>query len=271
MPSSPSASQPVFEPALCVRHWDWSETSQVVSLFTRTRGVLRVLAKGSKRPGTPYSGGVESLTLGDAGIIIKSASDLCILTEWDLRDPMLHLRSSLTAFNAAHYIADTIGHLIIDADPHPALFDRTLDALRALASPSRAVFAVLARFQWAALVEAGYKPELRIDLKTRQPLSASAPLAFDPALGALTDAMTPGTWRLSPGTLDVLRRLESQEPDKRRAPLQSVERASRFLAAYTGWLVGRPLPTASLVFADHITGAANVREILTGETKGVHR
>lgn len=242
---------PVFEPSLCVRHWDWSETSQVVSLFTRSRGVVRVLAKGSKRPGTPYSGGVEALTLGDAGIVFKSSSDLSLLTEWDLRDPMLHLRSSLGAFHAAHFIADTIRHLIIDADPHPVLFDRSVDALKQLAGPTRVVHAVLARFQWAALVEAGYKPELLVDVSTRQPLPDDAEVAFDPALGGATSQGVPGAWRLSAATLDVLRRLDASEPTRRRAPAESVERASRFLAAYTRWLVGRPLPTAALVFPDH--------------------
>ncbi len=260
----PSHVPPVFEPSLCVRYWDWSETSQVVSLFTRTRGVVRVLAKGSKRPGTPYSGGVEALTLGDAGIVFKSSTDLSLLTEWDLRDPMLHLRSSLSAFHAAHFIADTIRHLIIDADPHPALFDQSVAALKELAGPSRVVHAVLARFQWAALVEAGYKPELRVDVTTRRPIAHDAEVAFDPALGGVISAGGPGSWRLSPETLDVLRRLDASEPARRRAPAQSVERASRFLATYTGWLVGRPLTTAALVFPDHAPvapGTVNPREI----------
>lgn len=51
-----AAMPPVSDDAVCIRHWDWSETSQTVSLFTRGHGLVRALAKGSKRPKSPYSG-----------------------------------------------------------------------------------------------------------------------------------------------------------------------------------------------------------------------
>ena len=35
--------------AICIRRWDFSETSQTVSLFTRESGIIRGLAKGAKR------------------------------------------------------------------------------------------------------------------------------------------------------------------------------------------------------------------------------
>ncbi|MCH7601829.1 MAG: recombination protein O N-terminal domain-containing protein, partial [Planctomycetes bacterium] len=35
--------------AICIRRWDFSETSQTVSLFTSEAGIIRGLAKGAKR------------------------------------------------------------------------------------------------------------------------------------------------------------------------------------------------------------------------------
>lgn len=246
---------PVFEPALCIRHWEWSETSQIAALFTRSLGMVRVLAKGSRRPASPYSGGLEMLTAGEAGIIIKPNADLAILTEWDLRDPMLHLRRSLSALNAGLYIADLIRHLVIDAEPHPALFDHTLAALRSLADDPRNTPGVLLRLQWAALVESGYQPELHRDVRTAQPLKLAAEMHFDPSLGGLVSATShahqASTWRLRRQTVELLRTLHALPADQRAiAPAAAVQRAAFFLASYVGWLLGRPLPTASLVFSD---------------------
>ncbi|MCH7602254.1 MAG: recombination protein O N-terminal domain-containing protein, partial [Planctomycetes bacterium] len=50
--------------AICIRRWDFSETSQTVSLFTRESGIIRGLAKGAKREKGNFSGGFDLLTLG---------------------------------------------------------------------------------------------------------------------------------------------------------------------------------------------------------------
>ena len=36
----------IHDQGVCIRHWDFSETSQTVSLFGRSLGVVRGLAKG---------------------------------------------------------------------------------------------------------------------------------------------------------------------------------------------------------------------------------
>ena len=35
--------------AICVRHWDWSETSQTVSILCREHGLVRAVVKGARR------------------------------------------------------------------------------------------------------------------------------------------------------------------------------------------------------------------------------
>ena len=48
--------------AICIRHWDYSETSQTVGLFGRTLGCFRGLAKGARRERGSFSGGLDLLT-----------------------------------------------------------------------------------------------------------------------------------------------------------------------------------------------------------------
>ncbi|MHC4100282.1 MAG: DNA repair protein RecO, partial [Planctomycetota bacterium] len=54
---------PVTDNAICIRRWDYSETSLTVSLFLRNHGVVRGMAKGAKRARGSFEGGIDLLTL----------------------------------------------------------------------------------------------------------------------------------------------------------------------------------------------------------------
>ena len=72
----------IRDQAVCVRQWDFSETSQTVSLFCREQGMIRGLAKGSRRERSSFSGGFDLFTRGEIVAIVKPGRDLATLTEW---------------------------------------------------------------------------------------------------------------------------------------------------------------------------------------------
>jgi len=239
--------------AIIIRHWDWSETSQTVSIFGRSLGLFRGLAKGSKREKANFSGGLEVLTHGEILAIIKPSTELANLTAWDLQETFPAIRRNLNAFYSAMYLADLLQHAVHEHDPHPTLFDSLLDALRALGSPDANAAAVLV-FQWSALVETGYRPELENDIVTNTPLPAAAILSFAPRLGGFTTSTgTEPLWRVRAETLNLLRTLASDPspPSPTSASNTSpTSRASRFLAAYFREILGRDLPSAAHLFPD---------------------
>jgi DNA repair protein RecO (recombination protein O) len=264
-----SAKPAQFDDALCLRHWDWSETSQTGVLFTRGSGLVRVLAKGSKRPGSAYSGGLEILTRARAGLIARPASELALLTEWDIIGTYPGLRRSLPAFHAGLYIAEIVVAVVRDQDVHAALYDATVKALDEIARAKSPEPSLLA-WQWAVIVEAGYRPELFSDIATGEPLTidasraadANGPLGFRPEAGGflrLRDPETgftggPGgpTWRVRARTLEVLRGLDG-ETGGGAAPAAATEdeldRANRLLASYLRFVLGEQPVTMPMVFA----------------------
>ena len=235
--------------AICIRHWDWSETSQTVSLLTREHGVLRGIAKGAKREKGSFSGGIELLTRGDVIAIVKPNTSLATLTSWDLAENFPVLRTSLKAHYAGMYMADLVGHLVHEGDAHPLLFDEMLVQLRRLGRAD-ALDAVL-RFQWAALCEAGYRPVLDRDARTNEPLESSDVLCFSPRFGGFVNAHETGdrlqTWRVRAETLDQLRRLAEEAADEVVSGA-AVDRAARLLAAYVREILGRDLPSLRALF-----------------------
>jgi recombinational DNA repair protein (RecF pathway) len=155
----------VSDEAVCIRHWDWSETSQTVALFTRGNGVVRAIAKGSRREKSGFSGGIELLTRGTAMMSLKKSDALTLLTAWDLHETFAPLRTTLQSFYAAMTLAEVLGQAIQPLDPHPLTFAWTLRSLRLLCSevPSQSI---LLDAMIVILQETGHAPELYSDVIT---------------------------------------------------------------------------------------------------------
>jgi DNA repair protein RecO (recombination protein O) len=244
----PSPVPAVADEAVVLRVWEFSETSQTVSLFTRERGLIRGLVKGAFRPASKFGGGLEPLTRGQVLFIAKPTGELATVTEWDLHEVFWGPRHHLTGHRAGLYIADLVHHSILDHDPHPGLFASLVEALRALDSPDEAPRTLL-RFQWRLLVEIGYQP--RIELNHAP--NGRAPLLFSPAAGGLIDPQTADSsgWRVRPQTIHALRALARENPDPTSpaaAPTTDIDRAGHLLSEYLRHLLGRDLSSRDAVY-----------------------
>ena len=239
--------------AICIRHLDWSETSQVVVLMSENHGKLRGLAKGSKRASPShmqrFSGGIELLTRGEIVATTKPTAELATVTEWDLQDDYYHLRRDLAAHQLGMYGADAVNALAAELDPHPRSFDALRVYLEALAEPAHRQRALL-DLQWTLLDDAGYRPELESDVQTNDPLPPGTAYTFDPRSGGFTtrQSVGDGDWRVRAQTVKLLGRLAKGEPFD-TTDTDSLGRANRLLCAYLRWILDRELPTMRYVLA----------------------
>lgn len=119
---------------------DYSETSQVLALFTREHGKVRAIAKGVKRSTkTRFAVGIDLLELGQ--VVLSSRQErpeLSTLTEWKQTRSLLGLRERLFRMRAAEYLAEITSRLTEDWDSHVEMFDclvAALDALNEAAEP----------------------------------------------------------------------------------------------------------------------------------------
>ncbi len=239
--------------AICLREAEWSETSQTVTLLTREHGLLRGLAKGSRRGRAEFSGGFEPLTRGELFAIVRPAGQLTLLTSWDLRETFPRVRASLPDFHAAMYMADVVLHTMTEGDPHPRVFDALAESLRET-GPGPARDAVLASFQWAVLDDTGHRPELGDDIRARAALRVAPSYTFMPDLGGFTEDTGPGGpgYRVRAETLALLRELEAGATAgalARRDPA-TLDRAARLLAVAVRHTAGREPPSTGFVFAE---------------------
>ncbi|MEM1167045.1 MAG: DNA repair protein RecO [Planctomycetota bacterium] len=224
--------------AVVLRAWDFSETSQTVSLFGRELGVVRGLAKGAKRERSSFAGGFEPLARGDITLVQRPTSELATLTEWQLRSLCHAARRRLRAHHIALYLVDLCDRSLSPADPHPMVFDALVVALDRLARQPEADGATTAGFQLTLLGECGYAPHL-----DPPPGPAPATLVFDAEAGTVRTApAAPGVWGVRSETLSALRALEADEP----SPEHDLWRGARLLHAYWTWQFRRELLSAAL-------------------------
>ena len=237
--------------AICIRHLDWSETSQVVVLLCADQGKVRGLAKGAKRTSPShmqrFSGGIELLTRGEVVATTKQTAELATITEWDLQDDYYHLRRDLNAHRLGMYAADLVNALIGDLDPHPRTFAALRDFLEALHDPARHQAGLL-QLQWTVLDEGGYRPELWRDVHSGEALGERGTCTFDPRAGGLTtrQSLGDGDWRVRQRTVAVLRRVAQDEPID-EADTDTLSRANRLLCVYLRSILERELPTMRYV------------------------
>lgn len=257
------------EDALVLRLWDFSETSQTAALFTRGRGIVRCLAKGSKRPRAKFSGGLELITRGEAVLIVKPGAELAQLIEWDLGECYFGLRRSVDAHLAGAYAADLVFRCVTDHDPHERLFVALADTLRRVddgALDRAIILDAMLRFQWDVLRETGYAPSLEVDVRTGASLEARSSYGFDPRLGGITRDPGAGgeVWRVRSETVRVLRTLASGSSEVvggGDAPTvgpgevlgsEVAVRCVRLLAAWIGAAFGE-VPASQEVFLERLT------------------
>ena len=146
--------------AIVLRTVEFSESSLVVTLFTREFGKIGALAKGGKRLKGPFESALDLLALCRIVFLHKSSEALDLLTEAKLLRRFRPAGRDLSSLYAGYYVAELLRELTDDCDPHPELFDLADETSAALAA-GEAVPRRVVRFELAALRLLGHVPSLK--------------------------------------------------------------------------------------------------------------
>ena len=118
---------------ICLARRDYSETSQLATIFTRARGKIRGIAKGSRRSKSKFGSGIELLSQGQVVFSLGRGGGLLTLAEWTAQQSYRGLRGSLEQLYRAYYLAELVDLFTEELDPHPGLYEFFSQALDELA------------------------------------------------------------------------------------------------------------------------------------------
>lgn len=243
---------------ICLRKAEYSETSQILLLFGRAHGLVRVIAKGAHRVtkagASRFGGGVDLLEVGDAVFTDRPEKELATLTEWQLVEGHPRLRGSLRAMYLGMYAAELVGLLIEEHDPHPTLFDR-LEATLIELGTARAEQAFLA-FELDLLRETGYLPELNVCVSCGRRITPRGTIGFDADRGGIVcrncEAAFPRRAAIDGRLLGILQNVLNLTRENGLGRLPALTRhqtdpINRLLADYVQHTLGRRLRLAKYV------------------------
>ena len=242
--------------AICIRATDYSETSQVLTLLTRTGGVVRLLAKGSRRPRSKSGGAIDLLAEGKCVFTVPKGDALGTLIEFVETTGRSALRDRLDRLNIALYMLEVCGALLAEGDPYPEVFDLLHNAMGRLgqadASPTPvrrgSPQAVLAYFQWRLIRHVGLLGELNLCVSCGGKVGTQG-VYFSSSLGGLLcrDCESAATekYHVSSAALSGLASLAAAEAGKKPAlPPKQADAANALLAYHIQYQLGRRLKTA---------------------------
>ena len=148
----------IATPALVLHAFDYRETSRIVRLVTRERGVVSVVARGARRPKNKFGAALDLFASGMAHLGVHPSRDLHTLTAFDATRSRPELAASLDQFAAASAIAELCIRFG-DESETGTLYDAASLALESIAAAARSdVTTAGLASAWRVVAELGFAP-----------------------------------------------------------------------------------------------------------------
>jgi DNA repair protein RecO (recombination protein O) len=149
--------------ALVLRTYPFHEADLLVTLFTRSEGKVRGVAKSAKRSKRRFGGALEPLTHVTAHWQEKEKQELARLDSFDVIASPLAAKVSYPRVLALEYVSEVIDELLPDREPNDAIFRLALSVVGQL--QSEAIWMPLTYFDLWIVRLIGLLPELSHCLK----------------------------------------------------------------------------------------------------------
>src|SRR5437667_5896927 len=94
--------------AILLRKRKFSDTSLIVSWCTESLGCVQTMAKGARRPKSPFGGKLDLFFEAEISIVRSRKSDLHTVTEVVLKNPFAGIRSKYLRMQTAGYFVELI-------------------------------------------------------------------------------------------------------------------------------------------------------------------
>lgn len=152
------AAATVITPAVVLGSLRYGETSRIVRLMTRDRGMVTAIAKGASRPRSRFGAALQLLSEGHAHLIASRSSEMQTLAAFDLLATHSDVARELTRFTAAMALAELVTRVVAPV-ANAALYDDVRAHLALIElGPVDAVGVVALRALWRVIADLGLAP-----------------------------------------------------------------------------------------------------------------
>ncbi len=215
--------------AIILKRSDFGEADRNITLFTPHKGKFHAIAKGARRPVSKLAGHVELLNRSQLQLAL--GRNLDIITQAEVRENFLRLRSELWHMTCGFYLAELVDRFVeehvthtdiytlllqtlryLDADAHALVQQRAQESLSSegnVVSTGGKTSLLLRYFELRLLTSVGYAPSLHNCASCASPLLPQEN-GFKASLGGALCSQCSHLWerRLSLNSLKILRYMQ---------------------------------------------------------------
>lgn len=226
--------------ALVIRRVDYADHDVILTVLTRHKGKLSLMAKNARKSVKRFSGLLELFYALD--LVVRESSRMAHLQEASLAEPFEGIRRDILKTAYASYFAEIVNRFLEEGTRDHGVYDLLFHTFSELSGGSRAPEETSLFFQLKFLKLTGHSPELSSCLACRKPLDHmdQTRVLFDVGQGGIVcqscGKRSPATLELTKGTLKQLLWFAETEPGKssvirfsRQTLLESLRFIERFL------------------------------------------
>jgi DNA repair protein RecO (recombination protein O) len=155
--------------AVVLRALKYGETSQIVTLFTREKGKLAVIAKGSRLPKSRFGSTLQPMSYTEVVLYYKATRGLQTLTESAHVKPFHDIGRDLQKMTVGLRAVELIYALMQEEQEHADVFNLLLHTLSHLNAATERVRNLLPLFQMRLAALLGFAPQIDRDLVAALP------------------------------------------------------------------------------------------------------
>ena len=200
-------------PAIILDCYDHGESDKIVTFFCQGRGRITGIAKGALRSRRRFVNKLELFSFLQITYTRRNPTSLALITDAELLNSFIHLRSSFPHYQAASVIRELVLLATSEKLSDDSLFSLTLWALDKL-DKKEDQKTVLALFLVKLYDAIGYRPDLARCQGCGKEYQQKAPATFNAQAGGLIcpncQATHGGGWRLAPGTIQMMLTIQQQ-------------------------------------------------------------
>ena len=149
-----------------------TESSLIVTLYTREFGKLKTMAKGARRSKGPFQGKIDLFYRDEIIFLPSKRSDLHLLHDCFLEEPHKRLRETVESLAAGSYVCELVELATEGEDPNAKVFNLLVAILDALDHRSGSV--LLIWFELQLLAAVGWAPKWEQTLSVNKVLQSLA-------------------------------------------------------------------------------------------------
>ena len=241
--------------AVVSRTMKMSNSSKLVSLITEKHGLVKVVAKGARRPKSKFGAALEPITLINCMYHYRDNRDLQTLSNAEIIEPFTQIKSDIMILSIASGIVEIAQSHTALEDPKAGTFELVAETLNGL-EPCNVKDAEkhLWRFVLRLLAAAGYSPSLdRCIMCRKKPEHTSVFFSFDEGglICSCTDTRGKFGFMVSPGSLMAMKSLMTEKNEnlpKLKIGISQGKEIEKIILQFLSYHSGYSRPPKSLAF-----------------------